>query len=112
LERINIIFGGAAPGAAATAYGNNIHTNYNWSLYQNFEKNSSLLFHEMAHPRQYCSGELSVGKYIAWSVAAAVDKLMVGGQTSIHDRIPVERKANAYMTRMEAAYNEEGRPCD
>ena len=77
--------------------------------YQNFERNTTLFFHETAHPFQWENGLTSMG--YASAALDAAQRTGYGLIGNIHDNIPAEMEANQFRDMMERAYNQEHRPC-
>jgi RHS repeat-associated protein len=75
----------------------------------------ALIFHELAHPSQWASGELTISSYMGHSIIALLDSMFRSGtggdNPSAHDLVPVEQKANAYEARMLANYDKDKPGC-
>jgi hypothetical protein len=69
--------------------------------FDNFEKNTWLFFHEMAHFPQWAGGSLTTLGY----VGSAFRHL------GVHDNIPVEIEADTVRDFLNEAYKAEGKPC-
>ena len=69
--------------------------------FDNFEKNTRLFFHEIAHFPQWSGGSLTTMGYIGSAI----------WHLGVHDNIPVEIEADAVRDFLNQAYKDEGKPC-
>lgn len=69
--------------------------------FNNFEKNTWLFFHEIAHFPQWSGGSLTTMGYIGSAIR----------HLGVHDNIPVEIEADMVRDVLNQAYKDEGKPC-
>jgi len=69
--------------------------------FNNFEKNTWLFFHEIAHFPQWAGGSLTTMGYIGSAIR----------HLGVHDNIPVEIEADAVRDFLNQTYKDEGKPC-
>ena len=69
--------------------------------FNNFEKNTRLFFHEIAHFPQWAGGGLTTLGYIGSAIR----------HLGVHDNIPVEIGADTVRDFLIGAYEAEGKPC-
>lgn len=78
-------------------------------LYDSFESDKGLFFHEVAHMPQWASGALTLRGYIG---SAAYNYVRSGfDKAAAHGSIPWEAEANGVRDFLNNVYNEEGKPC-
>lgn len=78
-------------------------------LYDSFESDKGLFFHEIAHLPQWASGSLTTPGYIG---SAAYNWVRSGfNKAAAHASIQWEAEANGVSAFLTQVYNEEGAPC-